>query len=222
MLRRTLELLAVLFLGCYTLAVTDCFAQETFTITSYYPSPKGSYQELGTNKLAVHITGVAVPSEYAAMTSGDAHIGRSLIVGAGGGSGFAYDEGAPSADGTVLIKGNVGIGTTTLTYRLNVSGDINVTGDLRKSGTAYIFPDYVFKPEYKLMSLEELKAFLSKNQHLPNMPSAEEVSKEGVRIFEQNKAMLEKLEEAYLYILQLEQRIGKLETQLADSRAVSN
>ena len=93
------------------------YAQEQITITTYYPSPYGSYNELGTNKLAVDIDDVAVPSEYAAMHNGDVHIGRSLIVGAGGGSGFAYDElvGPPDNrpnDGDVLIKGHVGIGTT--------------------------------------------------------------------------------------------------------------
>ena len=87
-------------------------AQEEISITTYYPSPNGSYNELGTNRLAVDINGVAVPTEFAAMANGDAHIGRSLIIGAGGGSGYAYDEGATTADGSLLVKGNVGIGTT--------------------------------------------------------------------------------------------------------------
>jgi hypothetical protein len=56
--------------------------EERLVITTYYPSPNGSYNELGANKLAVDIANVATPAEYAAMQNGDAHIGRSLILGA--------------------------------------------------------------------------------------------------------------------------------------------
>lgn len=103
-------------------------AQEKLVLTTYYPSPNGSYDQLGANKLAVDISNVAVTTEYVAMQNGDVHIGRSLIVGAGGGSGFAYDEriGPPDtrpADGDVLIKGNVGIGTSTPRTRLELAND---------------------------------------------------------------------------------------------------
>jgi hypothetical protein len=108
-------------------------------------------------------------------------------------------------------NGNVGIGTTTPNYKLDVAGDINTSGDVRKNGTAYNNPDYVFEPEYELMSLKELKEFITENKHLPNMPSTDEVRKKGVKIFEQNRMLLEKLEEAYLYIIELEERITKLE-----------
>ena len=60
-------------------------------------------------------------------------------------------------------------------------------------------------------ALKELKEFIAEKRHLPNMPSTEEVRKEGVKMFEQNRLMLEKLEEAYLYIFELEERIAKLE-----------
>lgn len=115
------------------------FAQSnTETITTYYPAPYGVYNELSTNKLAVDVTGVGVPSEFTDMQNGDLHIGRSLIVGAGG-TGFSYDElqalepGPPTrpGDGDVLIKGDVGIGTTAPTTRLEVQGGaIKATGGL--------------------------------------------------------------------------------------------
>ena len=46
------------------------------------------------------------------------------------------------------------------------------------------------------------------------MPSTEEVQKDGVKIFEQNRLMLEKLEEAYLYIIQQDEEISRLEKEL--------
>lgn len=108
--------------------------------------------------------------------------------------------------------GNVGIGADPhATYQLDVGGDINTTGDVRKSGTAYTNPDYVFEDDYNMLSLQELKTFVKKNKHLPGMPSTQEVKDAGVKIFEQNRLTLEKLEEAYLYILELEERIAKLE-----------
>jgi len=116
------EIFLVSFVFCST-----CVFAEEITITTYYPSPYGSYNQLGTNKFAVDINGVAVPTEFAAMANGDAHIGRSLIIGAGGGSGFAYDEGATTADGTLLVKGNLGIGMTAPAQRLDVNGTIRAT-----------------------------------------------------------------------------------------------
>ncbi len=47
------------------------------------------------------------------------------------------------------------------------------------------------------------------------MPSTAEVRRDGVKIFEQNRLVLEKLEEAYLYILRQEETISRLEERLA-------
>jgi hypothetical protein len=108
--------------------------------------------------------------------------------------------------------GNVGLGTLSPGYKLDVAGDINTTGEVRQNGSAYLHPDYVFEPGYELMSLAELSDFVAAKKHLPGMPSAEEVKKDGVKLFEQNRLLLEKLEEAYLYIIELQNRVAKLET----------
>jgi hypothetical protein len=107
--------------------------------------------------------------------------------------------------------GKVGIGMQTPSYELDVAGDINTTGEIRRNGSAYNHPDYVFEPDYELMSLPELSDFVAANKHLPGMPSADEVKTEGVKLFEQNRLLVEKLEEAYLYILELQERISRLE-----------
>ncbi len=158
-------------------ACAPAFAQETITITTYYPSPYGVYSNLRTDYLGV---------------------------------GSTYRSTALS-DGQAVFVGNVAIGTTTLTYALNVSGDINVTGDYRQNGSVYPPPDYVFAPSYALMSFPDLRKFLVENRHLPNFPSAEEMKTQGIKLVQQNMQLLEKLEEAYLYILQLEERVSKLE-----------
>jgi hypothetical protein len=94
---------------------------------------------------------------------------------------------------------------------LDVAGDINTTGEIRRNGSAYNHPDYVFEPDYELVSFADLKSYVAENRHLPGMPSAKEVREEGIKLFEQNRLVLEKLEEAYLYILKLEERISQLE-----------
>ncbi len=92
--------------------LSQLHAQETLTITTYYPSPNGSYHELGVNRLAVDVTpntGVAQTTEYNAMNNGDAHIGRSLIVGSLR-QPFWYRNGALPTDGIAVIEERMGIG----------------------------------------------------------------------------------------------------------------
>ena len=115
------------------------------------------------------------------------------------------------ADLVVQQNGRVGIGTSTPGYTLDVAGDINTSGDIRKSGTVYDHPDYVFQPDYELMALDELRSYVRTRRHLPGFPSADAVREDGVKLFEHNRLLLEKLEEAYLYILALEERVERLE-----------
>jgi hypothetical protein len=112
--------------------------------------------------------------------------------------------------------GRVGIGMQTPSYKLDVAGDINTTGEIRRNGSTYNHPDYVFEPGYEMLPLEELNDYLAQNRHLPGMPSAEDVKEEGVRLFEQNRLLLEKVEESYLYIVELQKRIVRLEAALSD------
>lgn len=48
-----LGLILVLFLIVSLLEATVALAEESFTITTYYPSPYGSYNELRTNKMVI-------------------------------------------------------------------------------------------------------------------------------------------------------------------------
>lgn len=137
-------------------------------------------------------------------------LGWSIFPGTGGAA-----TGGDSPLGNLYVKGKVGIGTKTPAYELDVVGNINVSGLIKKSGTPYNFPDYVFEPKYNLIPIKDLKKFVNEKKHLPGMLSKDEINKKGVEIFEQNRLLTEKLEEAYLYIFQLEQRLDKLEKSVA-------
>ena len=76
------------------------------------------------------------------------------------------------------------------------------------------FPDYVFFKDYDLLPLSRLKKFISENGRLPKMPTAEAAKKEGVEIAELTRIQTEKIEELTLYIIELHERIEKLESQI--------
>lgn len=70
------------------------------------------------------------------------------------------------------------------------------------------FPDYVFKPNYQLMPLKDLEAYINQYQHLPNIPSAEEVKEQGsVDLAEMQRLQMEKIEELTLYIIELNKKL---------------
>ena len=102
--------------------------------------------------------------------------------------------------------GKVGIGVTPTLYKLEVNGTIRATEVIVETGWA----DYVFEENYKLRSIDEMEAFIKENKHLPNIPKASDIEKNGLKVGETNKAMMEKIEELALYIIQLKKEIDVL------------
>ncbi|WP_089762825.1 hypothetical protein [Chitinophaga terrae (ex Kim and Jung 2007)] len=101
----------------------------------------------------------------------------------------------------VLSNGNVGIGMTAPDVKLAVNGDIRAK---RIKVTATGWPDYVFGSNYQLMDIMQVAAFIEKNKHLPELPSAAQVEKDGdIELGDMNKVLLKKIEELTLYIIEL-------------------
>ncbi len=100
-------------------------------------------------------------------------------------------------------NGRVGIGTTAPTERLEVSGgNIRVSGgSFIDDGTTLNVPDYVFEDDYRLMTLDQLRAYIARQKHLPNMPSAAEVRQNGLNLSQYQMKLLEKIEELTLHVL---------------------
>jgi len=119
----------------------------------------------------------------------------------------------PSAKMIVTGAGNVGIGTlTTGTSKLAVEGTIAARRiKVTQSAT---WPDFVFEPEYKLPSLAELEAYIKANKHLPDVPSAAEVAKEGQDVGEMNRILLQKIEELTLHLIEQEKSIKDQKAQI--------
>ncbi|MEO6903473.1 MAG: hypothetical protein ABI315_09975 [Bacteroidia bacterium] len=97
-------------------------------------------------------------------------------------------------------------------YRLFVQTGI-ITEKVKVAvATSSDWSDYVFAHDYKLKTIEELEAFVKEHKHLPNVPSAEEVVKEGVDMAKMDAKLLEKIEELTLYVIQQQKEIELLKS----------
>lgn len=74
--------------------------------------------------------------------------------------------------------------------------------------------DYVFDKSYKLPSLRNVERFINENKHLPNVPSAQEVSEKGIDFAEIQATMLRKVEELTLYVIKQEKEIRTLKNEV--------
>ena len=115
--------------------------------------------------------------------------------------------------------GKIGIGTERPDELLTVKGKIH-TQEVLVDLQGAVAPDYVFEhyftgtsvamPNYSLISLPELEAYLKKHNHLPEIPSAETLGKEGMSLKEMNLLLLKKIEELTIYTLQQQKEIEEL------------
>ena len=91
-------------------------------------------------------------------------------------------------------------------FTLSPSGNLTIAGSLTANGST--FPDYVFEPDYDLMPLSDLRTFIQQEKRLPDIPSAEEVKKQGGHnMTELQLKLLEKIEELTLYTLEQEKKL---------------
>ena len=113
--------------------------------------------------------------------------------------------------GKILLESNVGIGTQNPDQMLTVKGKIHaeeIIVDLA------VPADYVFKPNYKLMPLHQVEQFVKTNSHLPEIPSANEITKNGLSVGEMQNKLLQKVEELTLYVIQQQKKIDELERKM--------
>jgi hypothetical protein len=144
--------------------------------------------------------------------------------------GFAFysypNSGAESQLMWIQGNGQVRIGNTQGKqgdYMLAVAGSVIATSVTVK--TVANWPDYVLKKEYQLPPLTEVKAYIDQNQHLPDLPSEQQVAKEGLNLGEMNKLLVKKVEELTLYLIEKDkelkaqnERLKKLEQKFSESK----
>jgi hypothetical protein len=73
--------------------------------------------------------------------------------------------------------------------------------------------DYVFEKDYKLLPLEKVEEYLKENKHLPNVPSAQVISNEGLDLMKTSAKLMEKVEELTLYLIEMNKELNKLKNE---------
>jgi len=200
---------------------------------SVFIGAEAGNNETGTEKLYIENSNSSSPLIYGQFDNDKLGINtsqvgsRTLTVGGdtytdslatekiifGDGTSLTTATASPWSEGSTLsYHGQVAIDTTYVPagYSLSVNGDVIAEQvDVLLSGT---WPDYVFGPAYELQPLPSVAAFIDKNGHLPNMPSAKEMTDKGViDLQEMNLKLLEKVEELTLHLIQQNRRIEELE-----------
>jgi hypothetical protein len=70
----------------------------------------------------------------------------------------------------------------------------------------------------KLRSLADVASYIKQNQHLPEVPSAAEVAKEGMGLVEMNTIAIKKIEELTLYLIEQHKKLEVLQQQVAQQQ----
>lgn len=142
--------------------------------------------------------------------------------------------------GNASVTGNVGIGKVATAFDLDVAGESNFDGRVKIGASGFptfagaagyelsvgggivaeevlvdIQPwaDYVFESDYKLKSLSEVENFIQKEKHLPGVSSAKEIEENGLNLGEMQKSQMEKIEELYLHVIEMNKQLQTLKTE---------
>jgi hypothetical protein len=122
-----------------------------------------------------------------------------------------------TSNANVYFNGGVGIGTTLSdnpnNYKLAVNGKIGAK-DVRVETNSTTWPDYVFESGYTLPTLRQLEIYINENKHLPDVPSAQQIEKEGHELGEMDAILMKKIEELTLYMIDLEKENEELKKRL--------
>ncbi|PRD44977.1 hypothetical protein [Sphingobacterium haloxyli] len=113
---------------------------------------------------------------------------------------------------TLAVAGKVGIGTSNPQAKLAVDGNI-LAKEIKVTNNIAV-PDYVFEPDYHLSSLSDVEAYVKEHKHLPEIPSAKDIDRDGLDLGEMNLLLLKKVEELTLYLIEQQKEINSLKREV--------
>lgn len=79
--------------------------------------------------------------------------------------------------------------------------------------------DYVFEKGYAVKSLDEVERYVKKNKHLPEIPSAKEMERDGMAMGEMHLRLLKTMEEMTLNLIELNKEVKAQKQQVAKQQA---
>lgn len=115
-----------------------------------------------------------------------------------------------------IFDDKVGIGISDPTHKLEVNGTIR-TKEVIVEATNW--PDFVFEDDYELPTLESWETHIEAKGHLPGFPSREEAETQGVSVSEIQKALLQKIEEMSLIMIEQNKEIKSLRAEMAELKS---
>jgi acetyltransferase-like isoleucine patch superfamily enzyme len=120
----------------------------------------------------------------------------------------------------IYKNGKVAIGSmgmnvaTSYGYKLYVEDGILTERVKVALTTTGEWADFVFNKNYHLKPLAEVKTYIQENKHLPEVPSAEDIVKDGIDLAKMDAKLLQKIEELTLYIIDQQKEIDDLKKEL--------
>lgn len=146
---------------------------------------------------------------YDLATNSSSHIFRRL-------------DGAPiveflGTDVAAKFYGPLYIGTLQTSANLYVNGTVNAKEVKVEASIAV--PDYVFEKSYDLQSLSEVENYIAKNKHLPEIPSAKEITKDGINLGEMQMKLLQKIEELTLHLIEQDKKNASQQKEIEELRS---
>lgn len=153
---------------------------------------------------------------------------------------YTTQAGTPAERMRIKTNGNVGIGTSNPTYKLSVNGNIRAKEVRVETG----WSDYVFYDDYQLPTLEEEEQHIEEKGYLLGFESEADMGGEVLlgdvskrqqakieemmlHLIEMNKKLktntelMKKIEEANLYIFQLNDTVKELQKQIEELKQQS-
>lgn len=186
------------FIGINSVSPLNTFEVKVPTSAGTSSSDGISIHDGGTYRLGINI-GVNTQGEYSYLQAIKGGIGQKNIV-------------------LNPTGGNVGIGTTTTgSHKLAVEGSIGAR-EIKVQATGW--SDFVFKKEYTLPTLEEVEKHITEKGHLQDIPSEEEVLKNGINLGEMDSKLLQKIEELTLYSINQNKKIEQQAKEIEALRAL--
>jgi trimeric autotransporter adhesin len=116
-----------------------------------------------------------------------------------------------------VMIGTVAAAKTSIDYKLYV--EKGILAEKVKVSVQANWPDYVFGKNYSLMPLKEVENYITTNNHLPEVPSAEVIAKDGLDLGKMDATLLKKVEELTLYLIEQNKKIEVLQNELNTLKA---
>lgn len=195
--------------NCPFLSEGVILANNGLSIGSYVLSfssdtPEGYYKANGSPALTINKVDEEEENvRFSINASDDENVGYPIDF---QGSQFNFSGGNMTVNGAITCKQELKVAeieTDKIRTKDIMADDVKV----KLENAA----DYVFEEGYDLKPLNEVEAYVKRNKHLPGVPSAAEMSKNGVSVSEMSNLLLEKVEELTLRMIEMEKKINQLQ-----------